>query len=177
MLVTGCGDDKPQTAATPSPTATLTPAFPSATPEPELPPGRALRFASSDGKRLRGRLTPAAERPAPAVILVHQYQGGPDRWTPLLPALHRAGFTTLAYGSRNAAELDESKLARDVVGAVAALRDQPAVDGDRIVLVGASRSTPTTSSSTPAARASPVTSRPRPVTASRCSTSLRSSRS
>ncbi len=133
----GCGDQRRRAAAespTPAPTRT---ASATATPEPPLPPGRRIAFRSSDGKRLHGMLRPAGRR-APGIVLVHQYNGGPGQWDPIVGTLHEAGFATLAYTSRDPAELDETLLARDVRGAVAALRRRPEVDGRRIGLLGAS---------------------------------------
>lgn len=133
LLAGGCGDAEPKrqvAKATATPVATAT-----ATPTP--PPGRTLRFRAADGRRLSGRFSPAGKR-APAIVLTHQFRGGPDQFDPLIPVLHEAGYATLAYGSRSAAELDETKLSRDVVGAVRALRRRPDVDPRRIALIGAS---------------------------------------
>jgi len=81
----------------------------------------------------------AAERPrAPAVVLVHGLYGEPAQWDDFVGHLHRAGFATLAYASRSDHEPDEAVLARDLTGAVRALRGRPEVDRDRIVLAGAS---------------------------------------
>ena len=128
-LLAGCGGTAaPPPRATPAPAATAV-----AAPEP-----RALRFRASDGHRLRGELTPAARPHAPAAVLVHGLYGEPRQWDELVRDLHRAGFATLAYASRDDDEVDESVLARDVAGAVRALRDRPEADPDRIVLAGAS---------------------------------------
>jgi pimeloyl-ACP methyl ester carboxylesterase len=97
-----------------------------------------LRFRASDGHRLHGQLT-LAERPrAPAVVLVHGLYGEPSQWDEFVGELHRAGFETLAYASRSDDEVDEAVLARDLTGAVRALRARPEVDANRIVLAGAS---------------------------------------
>jgi dienelactone hydrolase len=133
LVLAGCGGDPaPSSRATPAPAAGSAP-----TPAP-APPYRILRFRAADGRRLHGRLTPAARGHAPAVVLVHGLYGGPAQWDDFVAALHRAGFTTLAYASRSADEVDEAVLARDVTGAVRALRGRPEVDADRIVLAGAS---------------------------------------
>jgi hypothetical protein len=102
------------------------------------PTPRTIRFRASDGARLEGNYLPGPRPGAPAVLLVHQYRGGPDQWDPLIPVLHAAGYATLAYASRSAAELDERVLTKDVAGAVAALRKRREVDGRRIAVVGAS---------------------------------------
>jgi hypothetical protein len=140
-LLAGCGGDDAgsRAADAPTPTATAT-ATASPAPEPTtapMPPHERVRFRASDGHRLKGRFTPAGKR-APAIVLVHEYSGGPDQWNPLVPVLHDAGFATLAYRSRDPRELDESILARDAAGAIAALRHRRDVDPDRIGMVGAS---------------------------------------
>jgi acetyl esterase/lipase len=71
-------------------------------------------------------------------VLVHQLNGGPWQWNPLVPYLHRAGYATLAYRSRSAHTLAETHLVRDLIGAVAAVRRQRGVDPHRIGLVGGS---------------------------------------
>lgn len=102
------------------------------------PPHRLVRFRASDGRRLQGELTPADRPRAPAVVLVHGLYGEPAQWDDFVGQLHRAGFATLAYASRSDHQPDEGVLARDLIGAVHALRARPEVDPDRIVLAGAS---------------------------------------
>jgi dienelactone hydrolase len=135
----GCGgsgaDNAGTTAQKP---AQATTASTTAQAEAAPPAGRTIRFTATDGKRLHGTLTPGEGKRAPAVVLVHQYQGGPDQWTPWIPYLHQAGYAVLAYASRSAAELDETILARDARGAIAALRRQRDVDPSRIAILGAS---------------------------------------
>lgn len=135
LALAGCGSSDETAAGLSTRTATAR----SPRPEPpSAPAGTTLRFSSSDGKRLTGRYVPGPRSPAPAIVLVHQYRGGPDQWDPLIPYLHQAGYATLAYASRSAGELDERLLARDVRGAVAALARRDDVDRRRIGLVGAS---------------------------------------
>lgn len=139
LALGGCGGgDDPgptQARATPSPTAT---AAPTAAPAPPAPPGRPLRFRATDGVPLRGTLVPGKGARAPAVVLVHQSDGGPDQFEDFVPDLHAAGYATLAYESRVEDRLDEVENARDVAGAVRALRRQARIDPDRIAVVGAS---------------------------------------
>jgi len=126
VLLVGCGaDSRPVQQDTPARAAAS-------------PPHVVLRFRASDGRRLRGRLTPATQRHAPAVVLVHGLYGEPAQWDEFAGHLHRAGFTTLAYASRSDHQPDEGVLARDLAGAVRALRARPEADPDRIVLAGAS---------------------------------------
>jgi alpha-beta hydrolase superfamily lysophospholipase len=135
----GCGGNTRDgtTAAPAAPTTRATTTRAQAAP-PAPPKGRTLRFRATDGVRLRGTLTPGKGESAPAVVLVHQYQGGPEQWTPMVPYLHQAGYAVLNYASRSAGELDETILARDARGAIAALRARREVDPDRIAILGAS---------------------------------------
>jgi pimeloyl-ACP methyl ester carboxylesterase len=133
VLVAGCGGESalaPRTTSAPAGRASATPA--------PAPPHRTVRFRARDGRRLHGELTPAGRRHAPAVILVHGLYGEPEQWEEFAGQLHRAGFATLAYASRSDRESDEAVLARDLTGAVRALRARPEVDPARIVLAGAS---------------------------------------
>jgi dipeptidyl aminopeptidase/acylaminoacyl peptidase len=140
----GCGSsgdesDRSTTAAPPSGNRTAV-----ARPEPPPPPpveGDPVRFRASDGRRVTGTFTPAGRR-APAVILLHQVDGGQEQWDPFVPYLHRAGFATLAYDGRGG--LDEQQLAREVVGALRFLRGRRDVDPRRLALVGASIGASTT---------------------------------
>jgi dienelactone hydrolase len=130
--VAGCGGGEeraPQRAATATPAA-------QSTPVPSI--GKPLRFRSADGKRLEGRFLAGARRRSPAIVLTHEVRGGPDQFAALVPLLHDAGYATLAYKSRDGGGFDETLLARDIAGAVHALRRRRDVAGDRIGLIGAS---------------------------------------
>jgi pimeloyl-ACP methyl ester carboxylesterase len=114
-----------------------------------------VQFASRDGILLSGSLT-SRRRRAPAVILVHQFGSDRHDWDGFVPALDRAGYTTLAYDIRGMGRslsrfpskeryqppLDEERYAesmpRDVSAAVRFLRRQPEVDRRRIAVVGSS---------------------------------------
>jgi pimeloyl-ACP methyl ester carboxylesterase len=128
LLVAGCGGDHRAVSPDRTPTATASVA----------PSHRRLHFRATDGRRLHGELTPAARPHAPAVVLVHGLYGEPAQWAGFVADLHGAGFATLAYASRRDDEADEAILARDLTGAVRALRGRPEVDPDRIVLAGVS---------------------------------------
>jgi hypothetical protein len=131
LLATGCGGS--DAAAPPAHTAAAT-----STPAP-VPRGTPVRFRATDGVRLRGRLIRAAGRRSPAVVLVHQSDGGPDQFDGFLPYLRAAGYSALVYGSRPMpGRMDEAANARDVAGAVALLRRQTRIDHRRIAVVGAS---------------------------------------
>jgi alpha-beta hydrolase superfamily lysophospholipase len=131
LVTSGCGNasDEPAKPAAPKSQTNATPTAWAGTP---------IRFRASDGVSLEGRFVPGRGRRAPAVILIHQYRGGPEQWQEFVPVLKRAGYAVLNYASRSAQELDETVLARDVLGAVKALRRRHDVDPRRIALVGAS---------------------------------------
>jgi dienelactone hydrolase len=132
-VVAGCGGGGADHAA---PTSAHTS---SAAPSTPTPRGQPLAFRAEDGKQLHGTLyLPKAPRPAPVVVLVHQYQGGPDQWDPVLPVLTHAGYAAFPYASRGSDPLDETKLARDVSGAIRALRRTPGIDPRRVAVMGAS---------------------------------------
>ena len=135
----GCGDDADRASAPAGTTTAPSPAPAPADPAPPAPPdGRTVRFAASDGVRLAGTLVPGRGSPAPGVILVHEANAGPEQWEPFVAHLHAAGYATLTYGSRERQRLDETANARDVAGAVGAMRERQGVDPQRIGLVGAS---------------------------------------
>jgi pimeloyl-ACP methyl ester carboxylesterase len=141
VLATGCGhsSDERGNASTGTTRAT-TGTTPNASTGTTLTakPGATIRFKASDGVPLEGEFTSGRSRRAPAVILIHEYHGGPEQWSELVPVLQRAGYAVLNYASRSPQEIDETVLARDVVGAVEAMRRRDDVDPRRIGLVGAS---------------------------------------
>jgi dienelactone hydrolase len=134
----GCGGES-RSGEPPERQAAATSAAPAPTAPPAVGPGRPLRFRASDGVRLRGTVFAGAGRRSPTVVLVHQSDGGPDQFKPFLPYLHAAGYTALTYTSRPLpGRMDEAANARDIAGAVGALRRRPGVDRRRIAVVGAS---------------------------------------
>jgi dienelactone hydrolase len=94
-----------------------------------------VRFEAADGKPVTAKYTVAGKH-APAVVLLHEIRGGPDQWAPLVPYLHAAGFSTLAYQSRMS-EFERERLP-DALAAVRWLRERRDVDPRRLALVGAS---------------------------------------
>ena len=134
IVAAGCGDqatDQQRAEAT----ATATPA------PPQAPAATNVHFAASDGKRVTAQYTRAGDK-APAVVLLHESNGGPDQWDVLVPSLHAAGFATLAYLSRPSTQ--ERDRIRDLLGAVDWLRHRRDVDPRRLGLVGASIGASTT---------------------------------
>ncbi|MCG8347719.1 MAG: alpha/beta fold hydrolase [Chloroflexales bacterium] len=119
-----------------------------------------VAFASSDGTLLQGWFIPridATDRPAPTVLFVHGWPWNrlgnragstlmPDRTVDFLEpaaALHRAGFHVLLFDLRNhgtsAAAIPVTfgvNESRDVIGAIAMLRQRADVDSERIGIIG-----------------------------------------
>jgi len=98
---------------------------------------------TADAVTLVGNLAPAADA-APAVVLTGPFTGVKEQVTGVYAArLHARGFTTLAFdhrgfgesGGRRAHEDTQGKLA-DLRAAVSMLAAHPAVDPDRIAVVG-----------------------------------------
>jgi alpha-beta hydrolase superfamily lysophospholipase len=92
-----------------------------------------VRFRATDRRRVRGVLTHAGSG-APAVVLVHQSDGGAEQWDAFVPYLHEAGFSTLAYDGRGG--FDERGLVSEAEGAVEFLARRR--DVGAIGIVGAS---------------------------------------
>jgi pimeloyl-ACP methyl ester carboxylesterase len=128
LVAGGCGGDNEPSSSTKQ--ASAPPAAKQA--------GTTIRFKASDGVPLEGRFIAGPGRRSPAVVLIHEYRGGPEQWQEFVPVLHRAGYAVLNYASRSPQEIDETVLARDVIGAVSTLRRRHDVDPRRIALVGAS---------------------------------------
>ena len=133
VLLAGCGGEP----APPRPARRRRPLAPRRARRPRRRTA-ACASAPRDGRRLRGELTPAARRHARRSCSSTGSTASPRQWDDFVGHLHRAGFATLAYASRSDHEPDEAVLARDLTGAVRALRARPEVDPDRIVLAGAS---------------------------------------
>lgn len=132
VAVMGCGSASRDTSSGPAPTAShRSPAKP----DPPAVRTRRVVFRATDGRRVRGRLA-SAGRGSPALVLVHQVDGGASQWDPWLGTLHRAGFTTLAYDGRGG--LDEPSLAREVAGGLRFLAAHRDADPRRLGLIGAS---------------------------------------
>ena len=87
---------------------------------------------------MSGTFTAAAADDAPAVVLLHELRGGPDRWEDFIPYLHEAGFAVLAYESRGSP--DESDRLPDALGALRWVRRR----AERVGLVGSSVGASTT---------------------------------
>ena len=107
-----------------------------------------VEFEGGDGLLLSGRLVvPASEAPIPGVLLVGG-SGPSDRdndgfFVPVRDRLVRLGVGVLSYDKRGAGKSQGmwqsatvDQLAADAVAALSLLRDQPAIDGRRVSLLG-----------------------------------------
>lgn len=114
-------------------------------------------FATTDGVQIVGDYYPAAgSGPAPLAVLLHMYRQDRSTWKPLVGPLHDAGFAVLAIDLRGHGESTEPSTMRlaermkqrdpglfnamhlDVEAGVKWARQQPGVDPEKLVLVGAS---------------------------------------
>jgi len=112
-----------------------------------------VSMATSDGVGLFGVYS-AGRTNGPGVVLLHQHGRAHDEWRFLTDSLQRAGFHVLAIDLRghgksvtrgeSSLELSDFKITdyaamqQDVVAAVAWLRAQGEVDGDRVAIIGSS---------------------------------------
>jgi dienelactone hydrolase len=126
--------------------------------EPPLRPQR-VTYKTPDGVRIVADYYPpstAAKKPAPIVIMLHQYPSARGSWAPLVPLFHDAGYVVLAPDLRGHGESVEPKgrnleegrkgqspkhyraAYQDVLGAYEWLRDRKEVDLSRLALIGSS---------------------------------------
>jgi alpha-beta hydrolase superfamily lysophospholipase len=110
---------------------------------PALATGRPVSFTAADGTQLAGMLYEAAQRPAPAVVLVHMLGRSKDEWAWTGEQMQLGGVTALAIDLRghgrsggNGAELE--KMVGDVQGAIRFLSTLTSVRPGGIGIVGAS---------------------------------------
>lgn len=98
--------------------------------------GRDVRFSTSDGLQLRGKLFGTGPT---AVVLAHMFPADGASWYPTAERLAEAGYTALAFNFRgyapSAGSKDVAKAADDLLAAVEFLRGAGA---ERLTLVGAS---------------------------------------
>lgn len=140
LTVSGCGNEgasgRSDAGTSQTPTASDSRLAP--TPAPARS-GRVIRFRATDGVPLRGSLVPGSGTRSPAVMLVHESNGGPGQFDGFVPYLHERGYAALTYRSRSLpGRLDEVENAQDIAGAVRALRRRADIDPERIAVLGAS---------------------------------------
>jgi alpha-beta hydrolase superfamily lysophospholipase len=105
--------------------------------------GRAMTFTTADGSTIAATLYETANRPAPAVVLVHMLSRSKDEWIPIAERLQDEGATVLAFDLRghggssgSAARL--GPMVSDVRSAVEWLSTRAPSRPSAIGLVGAS---------------------------------------
>ncbi len=151
VILTACGGTPQRSERPQEPAETASPplAMPSPSPRrPELAGSRLLRFESTDGVELVGRLWGEGKI---GVVLAHGFdeQLGQGGWYPVggqsFPqALDRRGYLVLTFnfrgfsdedGAASEGEIDVSNNWRDAIAAVRQIRSQGA---ERVFLIGAS---------------------------------------
>jgi pimeloyl-ACP methyl ester carboxylesterase len=84
----------------------------------------------------------AAERPAPAVLVMHGWGANAAMMWPVVPPLHAAGFAVLLVDARCHGRSDDEpftsmpRFAEDIAAGLAWLRQQPDIAADRLALLG-----------------------------------------
>jgi predicted acyl esterase len=109
-----------------------------ATPEPQE-----IKIKMADGLEILGTFyASAAQAQAPAVLLLHQYQGSRSQWAAFTAVLNGKGYNVLAVDQRGFGETGSTadwKLAQtDATALMTWLRQQPTVNPDKVAIVGAS---------------------------------------
>jgi len=106
---------------------------------------REVRIPGPRGRGLFGWLVspPAgAQRPAPAVLVMHGWGANAAMMWPVVPPLHAAGFAVLLVDARCHGRSDDEaftsmpRFAEDIAAGLAWLRRQPDIAGDRLALLG-----------------------------------------
>lgn len=159
------------TTDTPEPTLTFTPAptyTPSVTPIVILDPGpNEVKFTTEDGEELEGLYYPAAENPAPLVVLVHWARGDQSEWEQIALWLQDRGqlvktpdynyswkssdwfpeyssegplgvFIFTLRGCKNGCQWTPEEWLSDIEAAMLKAAQLQGVDKDRILTAGAS---------------------------------------
>lgn len=101
-----------------------------------------LGLVSEDGVRLRATFYGPGQSDAPAVLLLHMWDGRRQDWAPFAAQLQAAGYGVLALDLRghgeSEGERDAAAMTQDAAVGVKLLRAREEIDGDRIFLIGAS---------------------------------------
>ena len=104
-----------------------------------------VRIPGPRGKSLFGWLVSppaAAQRPSPAVLVMHGWGANAAMMWPVVPPLHAAGFTVLLIDARCHGRSDDEtftsmpRFAEDIAAGLHWLRRQPDIAADRLALLG-----------------------------------------
>src|SRR5260221_4041440 len=107
-----------------------------------LPP-QDVQIKMAEGLGIKGPFyVSSTGNPAPAVLLLHQYNGNRHQWDAFTNALTANGYNVLAVDQRGFGEmggnLNWTLAEHDATDLMAWLREQPTVDLDKAAVVGAS---------------------------------------
>lgn len=106
---------------------------------------REVRISGRRGKSLAGWLvTPpgTAQRPVPAVLVMHGWGANAAMMWPVVPPLHESGFAVLLIDARCHGHSDREaftsmpRFAEDIAAGLAWLKHQPDIDSDNLALLG-----------------------------------------
>jgi pimeloyl-ACP methyl ester carboxylesterase len=106
---------------------------------------REVRIPGPRGRQLFGWLVSpsvAAERPVPAVLVMHGWGANASMMWPVVPPLHAVGFAVLLVDARCHGRSDDEtftsmpRFAEDIAAGLTWLRLQPEVASDRLALLG-----------------------------------------
>jgi hypothetical protein len=142
---------EPQGETEVEPTAETPAESPMETPTPvaeessaEVSPAEPVNFSTEDGTNIAALYYPPISGPAPGVLLLHQRGASKEAWEPLVTRLraHRPDLALLAidfpgHGESEGSYSPEATLAA-ARSALTEFRSYDAVDGDRVVIIGAS---------------------------------------
>jgi pimeloyl-ACP methyl ester carboxylesterase len=96
-----------------------------------------------DGLIVKGSFYPTTSgEKSPAVLLLHQNEGGRTEWLPLIPELTAKGYNVLAIDQRGfgltRGKRNYGLLESDATTVLAWLREQSSTDPDRVAVIGSS---------------------------------------
>lgn len=114
------------------------------TPESLGVPFSDVRFPTANGRTLHGWWIPCDQTPRPTLILVHGWGRNAERMLPYIAILRPMGYHLLAFDARHHGASDRDghasmkKFSEDIRAALDMLAGQPAVDADRVGVLGLS---------------------------------------
>jgi pimeloyl-ACP methyl ester carboxylesterase len=107
-----------------------------------------VHFTTSDGVVIAGTMYISGSSPRPTLLCLHQWRADRSTYAALAKALVVAGYNVLAIDMRGYGESNKTadgktvrpdrEAVKDVEAAMTFLRSNPAVDGKRIGIIGAS---------------------------------------